>query len=105
MWDGESYLHLTIESRARREKETLYTPVNLTSLIADLTDTEISDDAGQFVCESLYYQVLKYLQTHSLNLPCIFIHVPCFTPENHNQIITDFRLILAKMVKTLPQKD
>ncbi|HBB33553.1 MAG TPA: hypothetical protein DDZ80_31480 [Cyanobacteria bacterium UBA8803] len=75
----------------------LKTSVDLETLVADLAVTEISHDAGKFVCEGLYYQVLKYLRDRHLNINCIFVHVPVLTPHNSPHILSDFHLIIQKM--------
>jgi pyroglutamyl-peptidase len=71
--------------------------VDLEKLVAGLAATEISHDAGKFVCEGLYYQVLKYLRERKLNISCIFVHVPVLTPDNLPGIVADFQLIIEKM--------
>ncbi|EGJ29533.1 MULTISPECIES: pyrrolidone-carboxylate peptidase [Moorena] len=90
---------LTVESCATREDACLQTPVNLEQLIAALSGCEISHDAGKFVCEGLYYEVLKYLGEHHLNTSCIFVHVPVLNPENLPGILADFRIILEQMAQ------
>jgi pyroglutamyl-peptidase len=70
---------------------------DLEKLVAGLAGTEISHDAGKFVCEGLYYQVLKYLREHKLNISCIFVHVPVLTQDNSLSIVADFQLIIEKM--------
>jgi pyroglutamyl-peptidase len=71
--------------------------VDLEKLLAATVATEISHDAGKFVCEGLYYEVLKYLRQRNSNIPCIFVHVPVLTAENSSNIITDFQGIIEKM--------
>lgn len=88
---------LRLESCARFEEEILTTSVNLEALVKELSYTEISHDAGKFVCEGLYYQVLKYLQASATLIPCIFLHVPLITSENHSVILDDFFLILQHL--------
>lgn len=108
---AEAYSKLTVESCATCKSELMLFPVpssnsnlpnktllktsvDLEKLISGLSYTEISHDAGKFVCEGLYYQVLNYLQKHQLNIPCIFVHVPILTPDNSSRILPDFRLII-----------
>ncbi len=85
---------LTIESSATFERNYLQTKVDLEFLISQLSHTKISHDAGKFVCEGLYYQVLKYLEQSQILTPCIFVHVPVLTPENKRIIVQDFDIIL-----------
>jgi pyroglutamyl-peptidase len=91
---AESRAKLTIESNARCDRDCLQTTVNLPQLIAYLTNTYISENAGQFVCEGLYYQILNYLQINNLTIPCIFVHVPILTAHNQKNIVQDFNCIL-----------
>lgn len=91
---AESRANLTIESNARCEQNCLQTTVDLPQLISGLSNTTISNDAGQFVCEGLYYQILNYLQLAKLFIPCIFVHVPVLTANNQQVIVQDFNHIL-----------
>ena len=75
----------------------LNTSVDLEELVAGLAATEISYDAGKFVCEGLYYEVLKYLGNGKRNVCCIFVHVPILTPENLPSIVADFQIIIDRM--------
>lgn len=91
---AESRQKLTVESRAIAGKTILHTRVNLEKLITELEFTEISHDAGQFVCEALYHAMLKYLQEASLGCPCIFVHIPILSPTNSQEILKDFQAII-----------
>jgi len=73
------------------------TSVDLEKLVAGLSKTEISYEAGKFVCEGLYYEILNHLQKYNLNVSCIFVHVPVLTQDNLPGIIADFRIIMQKM--------
>ncbi|MEL6930248.1 MAG: peptidase C15, partial [Cyanobacteria bacterium J06600_6] len=92
---AEKRSRLTIESQAWCEDNCLSTAIDLPKLKQSLVNTEISHDAGKFVCEGLYYQLLKYIQLHGKNLDCIFIHVPKLETNNSTQILEDFRRVLA----------
>lgn len=39
----------------------------------------ISNSAGTFVCNSLYYNILHYLKDTGRNIPALFIHLPVST--------------------------
>ncbi len=94
---AESRQKLTVESCACSPKEILKTAVNLEHLIAHLSTTQISHDAGKFVCEALYYEVLKHLADSQLSTQCLFVHVPILTSENTPKIVADFLLILNRL--------
>ncbi len=91
---ADSRNKLSLESQASWEQDCIFTKVNLDKLVNCLNNTKISHDAGKFVCEALYYQVLKYIQTEKLYLPCIFVHVPVLLPSNLNSIAADFQTII-----------
>ncbi len=94
---GESRSTLDIESTAVHDQAHLHPPVDLGWLSKGLSFTQISDDAGRFVCNRLYYRVLNYLYQNDPELPCIFVHVPLLTVQNHAAIVQDFRTILDRM--------
>lgn len=93
--------HLTIETQAFSPQSNLTTAkpltstADLTQIMAELKTTTLSDEAGKFVCEGLYYEVLHYLQKSPI--PCIFVHVPLLTPHNQPEILTDFTQILHNL--------
>ncbi len=96
---AESRKKLTIEANATCQTDCLYTSIKLPELIDRLSFTDISQDAGKFVCEGLYYQVLKYTQSLSQNIPCIFVHVPILNESNINLIQQDSLLIIKYINK------
>ncbi len=96
---AESRQKLTAESCACCDNNTLKTAVDLADLIADLPTIKISNDAGKFVCEALYYAVLKHLADSQLSTKCIFVHVPILTAENTDQILADFSLVIRRMAR------
>jgi len=89
--------NLTVESCATCQDSLLKTTVNLETLVAGLAQTQISHDAGKFVCEGLYYRVLNYLVEHHSNKCCVFVHVPVLTTANLACIRADFLLIIERL--------
>ena len=94
---AESRTQLSVESCAACGTTILTTSVSLEKLLTGSTATEISHDAGKFVCEGLYYSVLNYLQERQLNSRCVFVHVPILTPENSLEVMADFLCILKNL--------
>lgn len=92
---AESRQRLSLESNGKFQSEILRSRLDLESLIECRSVTEISHDAGNFVCNYLYYRVLKHLE--SLNQQCVFIHVPVLTTANVELIIKDFLNILDRI--------
>ncbi len=95
---AESRKKLTVESCACCDGgDILKTAVDLEPLVADLAATEISHEAGKFVCEALYYGVLKHLADSPMTAQCIFVHVPILTPNNTDKIVGDFLSIVNRL--------
>lgn len=95
---AESRSQLTIEARARDDREeVLNTQVNLSQLIAGIDGIEISDDAGKFVCEGLYYSILHYLKTSQLSSHCIFVHVPILSQDNFAEVKNSFLAVAQRL--------
>lgn len=95
---AESRLQLSLEAQAVVGSEILTTNLDLTKLTLDLRCTVISDDAGRFVCNSLYHAMLNYLKSCSPNRNGLFIHVPLLTAKNREQIVSDFRLLIERLL-------
>lgn len=93
---AESRGKLTVERRARREEEELSTLIDLPQVTAGL-ECEISDDAGQFVCEALYFSVLKHLCERLWLTPAVFVHVPVLTRQNRAAVSQDFSALLERL--------
>lgn len=91
---AEKRKNLTIESNAVCGDRCLYTSINLSELVELLIDTTISHDAGKFVCEGLYFQLLNYLEFAQTSIPCLFVHVPKLSSTNLKIIQQDFYSIL-----------
>jgi pyroglutamyl-peptidase len=82
------------QDRAIRQQ----TLVNLEELTQGLIATDISDDAGNFVCNHTYYAVLHHLsQTHA-SVPCLFLHVPVLTTANTSVLVTDAMQIIERLL-------
>ncbi|HEY9627698.1 MAG TPA: peptidase C15 [Coleofasciculaceae cyanobacterium] len=89
---AESRTRLSVESNGARGDRQIYTAFDLPTLTADLPMTDISANAGRFVCNSLYYALL------SAAYPCVFVHVPVLTMGNRRAIVSDFRQILDRLI-------
>ena len=94
---AEERTKLHIESRAVLDEQILQTSVDLEELIVDLPMTEISHDAGGFVCNTLYYKTLEHLSSQEENYHSIFVHVPMITEENRDLLIADFISIIERL--------
>lgn len=95
---AESRDRLNLERRAIGETNTLETSLDLALLQKDLTFTDISDDAGRFVCNGLYLAMLDFLQQHYPDRFALFVHVPILTPDNRDAILQDVWVIIDRLV-------
>ena len=89
---AETRITLTVEQWGTHGDSRLKTPVNLHTLVQQTIHTRISEDAGDFVCNRLYYQVLHHLQAQSAL--ALFVHVPLVTAANQPIVEFDFLKIV-----------
>ena len=94
---AEERTTLQIESSAVLDEQLLQTVVDLEALTVDLPMTDISHNAGQFVCNTLYYKTLEHLSLQEEDHHCVFIHVPVLTEENRDQLLADFISIIGRL--------
>jgi len=99
---AESRTRLSVESRAVSGDRVLHTCFDLPQLVAELPMTEISHDAGRFVCNTTYYKVLEHLQDSPGR--GLFVHVPILTAINREAIVRDFQQLLMRILAAQPQK-
>lgn len=71
---------LYIEQKARRDKDILESTIDIVEL-KKLLDAvalkyQISDCAGNYLCNNVYYTGMRYIQTMNLNTKMLLIHVP-----------------------------
>ncbi|MEB3212503.1 MAG: peptidase C15 [Leptolyngbyaceae bacterium] len=98
---SEKHQTMNIESRAIRAGQIQYTGVDLVRLVDGLKMTRISHNAGRYVCNSLYFDVLDFLRHYHKPVLCIFVHVPRLSLENQAWVVSDFLSILHRM-ESLP---
>lgn len=94
---AESRNMLSLESNASLNEDCIYTGLGLNKLVNCLSNTYVSHNAGKFVCEGLYYKVLKYLQDKKYCIPCVFAHVPILNSYNINELEKDFKTIIRQL--------
>jgi pyroglutamyl-peptidase len=91
---AEQRSHLTLEAQGKRAGDILTTGLDLELLVQKTIATTISYDAGDFVCNHLYYEVLNYIQQHQLNSQGLFVHVPVLNGQNLPSVLADFLSIV-----------
>ncbi|WP_353259845.1 peptidase C15 [Prochlorothrix hollandica] len=96
---AESRSRLELERQGVRGDRVLHTSLDLPRLSQGLAHTAISDDAGRFVCNDLYFSVLDWLQRDGLATQGLFVHVPPLTAETRSAIVGDFRTVLDRLAR------
>ena len=75
----------------------LRTTLDVPTLQRDLSQlghpVAVSHDAGQYVCNSLYWQSL-----HHFEIPVLFVHIPNTTTEGHSSTIACIQNLLRLLV-------
>ena len=71
---------IKIELIGKKEKDLYKTDFNYSKIKEDIEKigfkVEISEDAGNFLCNNLYFNGLKYIKENNINCKMIFIHIP-----------------------------
>ncbi|MGB7086825.1 MAG: peptidase C15 [Phormidesmis sp.] len=94
---AESRACLSLEQQAKGPHQVLTTAINLPDLLVGTSLTEISDDAGSYVCNHLYYSVLEFIDRATIDTVSLFIHVPILRSGNRRAIIRDFLHIYSML--------
>ena len=92
---AESRQVLTVESNGKFQGSVLQTSIDLAALIEGTIATQISHDAGNFVCNHLYYSVLSHLQETQSR--ALFVHVPLLSEQNLDVVMRDFLTIVRNL--------
>ena len=63
------------------------------------TKYSISKNAGNYLCNNIYYEGMKYIKEKSLDVKMIFIHIPSinteFNFEKVSKVISNFIQMLV----------
>ncbi len=94
---AENRTRLSIEQQAVDIRSTLQTSVDVQALLKETTHSEVSYDAGRYVCNHLYYQVLSAISASDLDTVAIFVHVPVLNAQNMPAMLSDFLKIASAL--------
>lgn len=89
--------HSALRHTAQPPHRVRTTSINLPPLLAGTTLSEISHDAGNYVCNHLYYSVLEFIDQTNLGTKGLFIHIPILRPDNKKNIMADFLQIYSTL--------
>ena len=79
--------------------ETLFPHKKLVSFLKENNiEYSISKNAGNYLCNNIYYEVMKYIKDNSLDIKMIFIHIPSI---NTKYDIEKTAKIISNFVETL----
>jgi pyroglutamyl-peptidase len=112
---AENRPYLCIEQQATEQQatgcgKTLQTSLEVSALLNNTCLTKISYDAGNYVCNALYYSVLHFIQQNHWPMACLFIHVPLLQRphrsrfprgQQHKLIQADFVHIIKQLAKAV----
>ncbi len=94
---AEQRSHLNLERYAHHAGTRLETTVDLPQLAAGREWSTISHDAGNFVCNALYYRLLEHINDNRLTMQGLFIHIPPLTDYNRQPLLQDFVNVLSRL--------
>ena len=94
---AEQRSHLSLERYAHHAGTRLETTIDLPQLVAGLEWSTVSHDAGNFVCNALYYRLLEHINYNRLAVQGLFVHVPLLTDYNRQPLLQDFVSILSRL--------
>jgi pyroglutamyl-peptidase len=77
--------------------ETNYNHIGLKNYLEKYYKIKISENAGNYLCNNIYYNGLKYISDNKLNIKMIFIHIPYLK----NMDIKHFSKIMEKYIENL----
>lgn len=95
---AEKRVCLSLEQQAKKQKNYLQTQLDLTDLLADTRFSEVSYDAGDYVCNHLYYSVLEAIDSGKIDTSCLFVHVPMLTAHTWPLVQSDLSAVLKKLM-------
>ncbi|WP_071992319.1 hypothetical protein [Leptolyngbya sp. PCC 6406] len=85
------------EKSSLRGHRRLQTGLNLPVLAHNLALTAISRDAGNYVCNHLYYRLLESLPTALPHCQGLFVHVPRLHYRVRPWLLMDFLTVLERL--------
>ena len=86
---AETRSRLSVE-RLAKHRLVLSTPMDTKRLVSNTLLSEISEDAGTYVCNYLYYSVLSLAKEVDWQMKGVFIHIPVLKPDNQSLLLRDF---------------
>lgn len=69
--------------------ETKYNYMLLKNKLDKNFKTIISDNAGTYLCNNIYYNGLKYIEEHNLRINMIFVHIPMIDNISSIEILSN----------------
>lgn len=99
---------LSIERYGRQGDRCLATAIDLDDLVTatgsgrESARLQLSEDAGNFVCNALYFAVLAAIADQALPTRALFVHVPVLTAANRSRLVAEFTAIVSHLQRLFP---
>ncbi|MEL6159729.1 MAG: peptidase C15 [Cyanobacteria bacterium J06623_5] len=94
---AENRSYLSLEQQATCAHRRLQTKVDLPALLEGTVLSQISHDAGRYVCNHLYYKVLENVSAAQPPVGVIFAHIPALSADSTPFVLNDFCKIAANL--------
>ena len=82
-------IKIEIKAKLENSYETNYCYHDLENNIKKYYKVIVSDNAGNYLCNNLYYYGLKYIYENKLKTKMIFIHIPKINNISNIDLMTD----------------
>lgn len=84
--------HIYIELYGNKNNNKIKTKYPYKKLISFFNENKIkyslSKDAGNYLCNNIYYEGMKYIEDNSLDIKMLFIHIPSVYENSYFEIIS-----------------
>lgn len=75
-------------------------PTLLKTLLVNGIDAEISNYAGSYVCNHVYYRALRCIGEVATPIPCVFVHLPLYSAMWQKEKIFDAaQIVMTSLVQ------
>ncbi|MEM9948316.1 MAG: peptidase C15 [Cyanobacteria bacterium P01_D01_bin.36] len=90
---AENRPYLSLEQQAIKGCSVLHTSLDLKQMLQNTQLSQISYNAGSFVCNELYYRILESIQKYKLPTAAVFVHIPILEGARKQLVLEDFMAI------------
>jgi len=95
---GKSRRYLVMERQAQTGNRRICSHADISYLAAEIPLLQTSRYAGKFVCNSTYFHVLNYLDSHRPRVRCVFVHTPVRNRHYWPPVVNSFNRLMDKFL-------